>query len=190
MDQRKAYPTAMALVMARAMRRVAVKYEDFGLARQARALHQKAMLAITNRQSVLGDRDEGEIFSKEKSVKRVTAGPSKIDGGISRVVELSDGSGRIETWAPGKGWVEGEASLDEFIMAAPVSPSLAARMGLPASELGSEACAMQGYHSVKRNPTNGVRSSTDPEMEEMSLAALIRGAQELLAEREQQKKKD
>ena len=104
--------------------------------------------------------------------------------------KLSDGSGRIETWAPSKGWVEGGASLDEFIMAAPVSPALAARMGLPASELGSEACAMQGYHSVKRNPTNGVRSSTDSEMEEMSLNALIRGAQELLAEREQQKKKD
>jgi hypothetical protein len=49
---------------------------------------------------------------------------------------------------------------------------------------------MPGNYSVKRNPTDGVRSPTDSEMEEMSLNALIRGAQELLAEREQQKKKE
>lgn len=180
----------MALVMARAMRRVAVKYADFGLARQARDLHKEAMSAIEKRQSVLGDRDEGEISPKEESVKRVVAGPSKIDGGISRVVELPDGSGRIETWSPGKGWVEGGASPDEFLMAAPVSPALAARMGLPASELGSEACTMPGNYSVERNPTDGVRSPTDSEMEEMSLNALTRGTQELLVEREQQKKKE
>lgn len=134
MDQRKAYPTAMALVMARAMRRVAVKYADFGLARRARVLHQRAMLAIKNRQSALGESDDGAISAEERSVIRVVAGPSNIDGGISRVVGNPDGSLRIESWRPGKGWVKGAASLDEFLMARPVSPSLAQRMKFPASE--------------------------------------------------------
>ncbi len=75
--------------------------------------------------------------SKAKSEKRVIAGPSNIDGGISRVVALGDGTGRVETWKPGTGWVESGASPDEFIGAKPVSAALAARMGIPASELGT-----------------------------------------------------
>ena len=70
-----------------------------------------------------------------KSDKRVVAGPSKIDGGVARVVELPDGSGRIESWKPGVGWVEGGASFDEFIGSAPVSSKLARRLGIPLSEL-------------------------------------------------------
>jgi hypothetical protein len=67
----------------------------------------------------------------------VIAGPSKIDGGVSRVIEAQDGSMRVETWKPGTGWVVGGASLDEFMPGActPVSPELAERMGIPASEL-------------------------------------------------------
>jgi hypothetical protein len=71
----------------------------------------------------------------EKSVKRVLAGPSKIDRGVSRVVEFTDGSWGCETWAPGSGWRAGGASPDEFMFAAPVSAELASRMGIPASEL-------------------------------------------------------
>jgi hypothetical protein len=67
----------------------------------------------------------------------VIAGPSKIDGGVSRVVKFTDGSSRVETWEPGTGWVPGGASYDEFMPGAcmPVSAELAARMGIPASEL-------------------------------------------------------
>ena len=55
MEQNKEYPTAMALVMARSMKRVAGKYGDLGLARRARDLQKQAMQAIKNRQSVLSD---------------------------------------------------------------------------------------------------------------------------------------
>jgi hypothetical protein len=43
----------------------------------------------------------------------------KIDGGASRALEMPDGSLKIETWGP-DGWVEGGASLDEFMLAPPV----------------------------------------------------------------------
>jgi hypothetical protein len=62
----------------------------------------------------------------------VKLGP--IDGGVSRIVEFADGAGRIESWKPGVGWVEGGASADEFIGAAPVSSLLARRLGIPLSE--------------------------------------------------------
>jgi len=62
----------------------------------------------------------------------VAFGPAVVDNGVvARVVELPDGSGRVETWSPGKGWVKGGASLDEFFLARPVSPELASRLGIP-----------------------------------------------------------
>jgi hypothetical protein len=70
-----------------------------------------------------------------KSEKRVVAGPCNIDGGVARLLELPDGSGRVESWKVGVGWVEGGASPDEFIFARPVSPLLAAQLGIPQSEL-------------------------------------------------------
>jgi hypothetical protein len=67
----------------------------------------------------------------------VIAGPSKIDGGVSRVVKRDGGSMKVETWEPGIGWVAGGASFDEFMPGActPVSPELAKRLGIPDSEL-------------------------------------------------------
>lgn len=66
----------------------------------------------------------------------------KIDGSVSRVVILSDGLGRIETWKPGEGWKEGGASLDEFLpgpSCLPVSVETIARFGIPAEELAVHA---------------------------------------------------
>jgi hypothetical protein len=51
-DQEK-FPSAAALVIARAARRVAVKYGDFGLAKAAKELRKRADSALTRRQSVL-----------------------------------------------------------------------------------------------------------------------------------------
>lgn len=56
-----AYPTGRALVMARAMRRVAEKHGDLGLARRARDLLKQAMQAIKKRQSVLSDDENGGV---------------------------------------------------------------------------------------------------------------------------------
>jgi hypothetical protein len=131
------YPTAMALVMARTMKRIAVKYADLALARRANSLEKEALSALQKRQSALSNPREinsGEGTSTTKSEKRVIAGPSKIDGGVSRIVEFADGAGRIESWKPGVGWVGGGASADEFIGAAPVSSLLARRLGIPLSE--------------------------------------------------------
>jgi hypothetical protein len=85
----------------------------------------------------------GECRTTKKTVKKVLAGPAKIDGGITRVVELPDGSGRVESWVKGKGWVEGGATADEFFFAPPVSPELAARMGMPTSELPAPSSTVQ-----------------------------------------------
>ena len=49
------YPTAMALVMARMMKRVAAKHADLGLARLANSLHKEALSALRNRQSALSN---------------------------------------------------------------------------------------------------------------------------------------
>lgn len=67
--------------------------------------------------------------------KRKVLAAGKIDGGVSRWVELPNGSGMVETWKPGEGWVPGGASIDEFAMAPPVSPELASRLGIPSEDL-------------------------------------------------------
>ena len=68
---------------------------------------------------------------------KVVAGPSKVAGGVSRLVKLPDGSGRIETWVKGLGWTEGGARVDELMPGActPVTPELAERLGIPPEEL-------------------------------------------------------
>lgn len=70
---------------------------------------------------------------------KVVVGPSVVDSSVvSRVIEFPDGSGRIETWKSGVGWVEGGATPDEFIDGRPVSPELAEQLGIPASDLVPE----------------------------------------------------
>jgi hypothetical protein len=45
------FPTAAALIMARAMRRLAVKYGDLGLARRAKELDKRAQSALAKKQT-------------------------------------------------------------------------------------------------------------------------------------------
>jgi hypothetical protein len=71
-------------------------------------------------------------ISKSKIGRVLYSG--KIDGGASRALEMPDGSLKVETWGPG-GWVEGGASLDEFMFAPPISPAFAARLGIPTEDL-------------------------------------------------------
>jgi hypothetical protein len=71
---------------------------------------------------------------------KIVAGPSVIAQDVARVVELPDGSGRIEYWVKGTGWIEAPRGLftpDEFMPGAclPVSARTAARLGIPACEL-------------------------------------------------------
>ena len=74
-----------------------------------------------------------------KSVKRVLAGPARIDGnGVCRWVEYSDGTAGVEAWRKASGWAPTEGvSLDEIGWGRKVAPgsALAAEFGIPAAEL-------------------------------------------------------
>ena len=56
----------------------------------------------------------------------------KIDGGVSRLIQLPDGSGRIQTWNRGEGWVSREFFPRSC---APVLEKIAAQFGIPPEEL-------------------------------------------------------
>jgi hypothetical protein len=66
------YPTAMAFVMARTMKRLAGEKEDLGLARRAKELHAQATSAIKKRHSVLTDENPKRLQTS------LTPTPSKI----------------------------------------------------------------------------------------------------------------
>jgi hypothetical protein len=65
-----------------------------------------------------------------RHVVNVCLEPCWIDGAISRAVELSDGTGRIETWVNGA-WVVGSARWTEFLTARPATPEELAEAGIP-----------------------------------------------------------
>ena len=67
-----------------------------------------------------------------KSV-RIFIPPSRVGAGVSRIVELPDGSGRVETWGP-DGWAPGGAGFDEFFETGLASPAFMDRLGIPESE--------------------------------------------------------
>jgi hypothetical protein len=66
---------------------------------------------------------------------RVVKGPVSVEGGaIARLLRSDGGRGSalVETWSPGKGWVEGGASVDEVLFdGIPVSASRAKEFGIP-----------------------------------------------------------
>jgi hypothetical protein len=81
------------------------------------------------------------LMLRELIYEKVFVGPVVVnDGPVARLIKLPDGSGRMETWAKGVGWVEapkGSMALADFMPGKmkPVSAELAAREGIPASEL-------------------------------------------------------
>ena len=53
-------------------------------------------------------------------VMRVVDGPVRVDGAPSRLVQLADGWGRVETWHPiQKRWKPGGATLHEVLLGTP-----------------------------------------------------------------------
>lgn len=51
-------------------------------------------------------------------VVQVIVGPVSVDGGVLRLVELSDGSGRVEIWSPHRQrWEPGGADVDQILRA-------------------------------------------------------------------------
>jgi hypothetical protein len=72
--------------------------------------------------------------------ENVFLGPVNVnDGTVGRLINEPNGGLRIEVWAKGAGWIEAPRSmrLASFMPGKmrPVSADLAARIGMPASEL-------------------------------------------------------
>jgi hypothetical protein len=74
------------------------------------------------------------MFPNSKSNKLKVVSTGKIDGGAYRIVELPNGSGRVEEWTA-EGWVPGGASFGEVYDAPAISPSTAVRLGIPIEDL-------------------------------------------------------
>lgn len=67
-----------------------------------------------------------------KKIKRVSDGPVNLRGLLGRIVELEDGSGRVETWRrPEEGWVPGGADVAEILGAPPALPQRLIEYGVP-----------------------------------------------------------
>jgi len=80
------------------------------------------------------------LVLRELIHEKILAGPVVIDGTVAQLINEPNGSGRIETWARGVGWVEapkGSMALHSFMPGAnrPASIRDAARLGMPVSEL-------------------------------------------------------
>jgi len=76
------------------------------------------------------------LIKSRNRLVAVIAGPSKIDGAISRGVKLADGSGRVETWGgPDRGWMPGGAGWDEFFFAPPASPAAMREAGIREADI-------------------------------------------------------
>lgn len=68
---------------------------------------------------------------------RVLRGPVSIDGGIFRLVELSDGSGRVEGWSPHRQrWETGGAAVEEVLRAGNTSEAKLKRFDVPKEDWG------------------------------------------------------
>ena len=66
---------------------------------------------------------------------KILYGPLHVgDQTIARVVRRPDGSGFVQTWKRGVGWVKGGAHLDEFIYRRPVSRQMAERQHFPLAQ--------------------------------------------------------
>ena len=85
---------------------------------------------------------EGLRELREKKKPNVLVGPVNIEGLVARLIKEPNGSGRMELWREGAGWISaaGSITLDQFMPGAcrPASVRDAARIGMPTSELIAE----------------------------------------------------
>lgn len=69
--------------------------------------------------------------------RSVIRGPVSVDGGILRLVELSDGTARVEIWSPHrKRWEPGGGFADEVAMAGNTSEAKLKEYGVPQEDWG------------------------------------------------------
>jgi hypothetical protein len=75
-----------------------------------------------------------ELGAEERMKNFTVFDTGHIDGGAYRIVELADGSARVEEWRGDK-WVPGGASFGEIADAPPVGAKFAAELGIPISDI-------------------------------------------------------
>ena len=80
------------------------------------------------------------LLLRELTCETVFLGPVSVnDGTVARLINEPNGGLRIEAWARGVGWIEAPKSLPlaSFMPGKmrPVSADLAARVGMPISEI-------------------------------------------------------
>jgi hypothetical protein len=81
------------------------------------------------------------LLLRELIHEKVLLGPVVVnDGTVARLINEPNGGLRMETWSKGIGWIEapeGSMALADFMPGKmkPICAELAARVGMPASEL-------------------------------------------------------
>src|SRR6516165_2351122 len=81
------------------------------------------------------------LLLRELIHEKILVGPVVVnDGTVARLINEPNGGLRMETWAKGVGWIEapeGSMALADFMPGKmrPVSADLAARVGMPVSEI-------------------------------------------------------
>ena len=84
-----------------------------------------------------------------KAVK-VIVPPSRTNGSVSRMVQLEDGSARVETWGA-SGWEPGGADIASVSKAPPASPEVLAKLGIPSDPWATAPLgrASQDYDEIE-----------------------------------------
>src|ERR1051326_8023817 len=96
---------------------------------------------------------------------RVVKGPVTVEGGVVAQLLRSDGgrgAGRVETWSPDKGWVEGGASAGEVLFdGSPLSPSRTKKLGIPDGTQNAETPDDTAERRLDLNATSSGVLETD-----------------------------
>jgi hypothetical protein len=79
MDGKGEMPTAAALALARASRRVALKHQDLSLLRASKDLKERALSAVKKRQSVLSNYTLHPAKQSERSPKAPAGAPTPAE---------------------------------------------------------------------------------------------------------------
>ena len=68
-------------------------------------------------------------MAPNENSSKVLVEPTRTNGSVSRLVEMPDGSSRVETWRDGA-WMPGGADVSAVMRGAPASAELLAELGV------------------------------------------------------------
>lgn len=79
-----------------------------------------------------------------KTGARLKYGPVNLGGALGRMVQFSDGAGRLETWGGINGWEPGGTDLHGVMMAPIASPAILREYGVPEEDWSPDALREAG----------------------------------------------